>query len=73
MGLKVLLSSRERKALEFACDKRAHGNELPKSQFDCGSLSNNVALAMATGWDEQGSGRWLCPSCGRLRRKPKVA
>ena len=72
MGLKVLQSSRERKALEFECDTRAHGNEVPKTQFDCGSLSNNVALAMATGWDKQ-RGRWLCPSCARRRRKPRVA
>ena len=73
MGLKVLQSSRERKALEFECDNRAHGNEVPKTQFDCGSLSYNVSLAIVAGWDERGSGRWLCPSCARLRRKPKVA
>jgi hypothetical protein len=73
MGLKVLQSSRDRKALEFECDNRAHGNDVPKTQFDCGSLSNNVALAIATGWDEQRGGRWLCPSCARCRRKPKAA
>ena len=73
MGLKVLQSSRERKALEFECDNRMHGNEVPKTQFDCGSLSNNVALAMAAGWNRQPNGRWLCASCARLRRKPKVA
>jgi hypothetical protein len=72
MGLKVLQSSRERKAFELECDNRAHGNKVPKTQFDCGSLSNNIALAAAAGWDEQ-RGRWLCPSCARLRRKPKVA
>jgi hypothetical protein len=73
MGLKVLQSSRERKTLELECDNRAHGNEVPKTRFDCGSLSNNVALAVATGWDEQGDGRWLCPACARRKRKPKVA
>jgi hypothetical protein len=42
MGLKVLPSSRERKALEIECDNRAHGDELPMTRFDCGSLSNNL-------------------------------
>jgi hypothetical protein len=73
MGLKVLQSSRERKAVEIECDNRAHAMELPKTKFDCGSLSNNVALAMAAGWDSQRGDRWICPSCARRRRKPKVA
>ena len=71
--MKVLQSSRERKALEFECDNPAHRREMRTMRFDCGSLSNNVALALAAGWHKQRGDRWLCPSCGRRRRKPKVA
>jgi hypothetical protein len=73
MGLKVLPSSSERKALEIECDNRAHGNEVPMTRFDCGSLSSNVALAMAAGWDRQGDDEWLCPICTRQRREPRAA
>jgi putative ABC transport system substrate-binding protein len=66
MGLKVLQSSRERKALEFECDNRAHGNEVPKTQFDCGSLSNNVALAVAAYCRASSAGQWVV----FLRRSP---
>jgi hypothetical protein len=67
MGLKVLPSSRERKALEIECDDRAHGKEVPITRFDCGSLSSNVALAMAAGWERQHGGQWLCPLCTRQK------
>jgi hypothetical protein len=61
MGLKVLPSSRERKALEIECDDRAHGKEVPITRFDCGSLSSNVALAMAAGW----KGSTVANGCAR--------
>jgi hypothetical protein len=73
MGLKVLQSSRERKALELECDNRAHGQEVPIARFDCGSISSNVALAMVAGWDRQPGDKWLCPLCTSRKRKTKVA
>jgi len=72
MGIEILESSRERKALKLECDNPAHGSEVPMTRFDCGSLSSNVTLAMTAGWDRQRGGRWLCPSCTRRRRQPKV-
>jgi hypothetical protein len=73
MGLKV--SQGERKALEVGCDDPAHGGDVRTAWFDCGSLSNNVALAMAAGWNEYGGGDWLCPACAHRtdKRKRKAA
>ena len=65
MGLKTIkIGARE--AVELACDNVAHRGEQPIAWFDCGSELDNLALAMAAGWERRkANAMWLCPRCAQ--------